>query len=1437
MKKIEKKLIRRTKMHKHKLEENREEGHISHIHLFFGMSLAVICFVLLFAGVGVASATDYYVATWGSDSNNGTSIDYPWQHPSYAAQQAQAGDTIYLLDGTWYDEHVVFAHSGTDGNPIIMKAYNGTPTLSGNSGSAISNSKSYITIEGLTIKGYETGFYILAESGSIITNITLRNNIISDTLSVGIWLRNIGSSKIYNATILDNIITNAQASDVSGAIFMSGVYDSLIENNTIVDTPNCPGINGGGVVRNTLVANNHIENTGWHGITFYDAKNVTVRDNMLRDIKSRGIRFDYHCTDNKIINNILKNVADSGINLYPGTETVIKGNYFENTSVYTVSPAYALFENNIWQNKNEKIIDIDGDTGELIFKNNAFVKCTEVVINNVTNSGIIKNNIFMDSPLKVIHPSPITVTYNDFWNSSISGVTPSAGNIYVNPLFADISKNDFHLKSQYGRWNGSAWVQDNVTSLCIDAGDPKDDYSNEPKPKGGRINMGAYGNTVEASRSPKIESKGVYYIAPYGDDANNGITLETAWRHISYAASKAQPGDTILIVGGVYKDEHVVFTNSGNATHPIVMKAYNGTPTLDGVDKTGVGLKIADESYIEIYGLKIKNYDIGIKGEGILQNITIGNFTIEDIKSEGLNFDSASLQNSIITNFIIRNTGGRAISHYDFGSTDCRDVEISHFIIKDIDSAGILWENAKRVHIHHGEIHNTTGDGIRLYKNLNSSVVEHVLVNKTGWHGIAIHDPYMNRPCYDNIIRNCEVIGASHGAINLHSGAFNTTVENCTLVGPPYTVGIYFHNRGEGLIARNNVIKNMLRGIYADAYSNGSVIKNAVFVNNTIYNDTEYSGGDGQNGLLENISFINNTFINCSSDGSYSALSFWYGKNVLLKGNRFINPPHPEEPQIQVKYCTGDVIIEDLKDRVTKIRAVSTSAEVRFTDGKVFSENGINTPYWHPDKSNYSLVNETVRFITHNMTAVPSSGYATITVNKFNTSLPQGEILVNFTSNTTNGTNVVFTVGDLIPNKYYLIRKDCNSFTTKRADSTGHITFSNSEWRSAHTFTVEEIPPTPRTGLVGLWHFDEGAGTTAGDSSGNNNNGTLIDNPDWVDGKIGKALEFNGSTNYVEINDSDSLDGFDEITIEAWVKPILGQRGAVVSRYLYDYNIPINERVYELTVEPGGTIEFALSSDGSSATWLESNNTVQDNEWNHIAAVSDGNTMRIYINGEQDPNTKAAPASLHSSSYNLQIGTWEYSPNQRDTYFNGVIDEVKIYNRALSAEEIKADYEAGISPASSSISGFITYACNETGLAGVTVNLSLSQPGNGNETPAIKSTVTDSNGSYMFINVYPGTYNITASRRGFWYNSSSVTVTGTPASESYTLNLTLWLKGDLNNNGKPADDADVSKMENASIGEISPDWRYDLNRNSIAADAGDLAMIKDASAGNLIVLE
>jgi hypothetical protein len=85
-----------------------------------------------------------------------------------------------------------------------------------------------------------------------------------------------------------------------------------------------------------------------------------------------------------------------------------------------------------------------------------------------------------------------------------ANVTWGPGNMDADPLFADPSSGEFHLKSQAGRWNPGgrfAWAQDLVTSPCIDAGDPDTPVGDEPEPNGGRINMGAYGGTAEASKS------------------------------------------------------------------------------------------------------------------------------------------------------------------------------------------------------------------------------------------------------------------------------------------------------------------------------------------------------------------------------------------------------------------------------------------------------------------------------------------------------------------------------------------------------------------------------------------------------------------------------------------------------------------------------------------------------------------------------------------------------------------------------------------------------------------------------------------------------------------------------------------------------------------------------------------------------------------------
>ncbi|NIP28251.1 MAG: hypothetical protein GWN67_08805 [Phycisphaerae bacterium] len=115
-------------------------------------------------------------------------------------------------------------------------------------------------------------------------------------------------------------------------------------------------------------------------------------------------------------------------------------------------------------------------------------------------SGTITNCVVWENLYYQIGDGVSTVNY-----SNVQGGWPGICNIDEEPLFTDPNNGDYHLKSKAGRWdpNSKTWVQDDVTSPCIDAGDPMTPIGPEPLPNGGRINMGAYGGTVQASKSPR----------------------------------------------------------------------------------------------------------------------------------------------------------------------------------------------------------------------------------------------------------------------------------------------------------------------------------------------------------------------------------------------------------------------------------------------------------------------------------------------------------------------------------------------------------------------------------------------------------------------------------------------------------------------------------------------------------------------------------------------------------------------------------------------------------------------------------------------------------------------------------------------------------------------------------------------------------------------
>jgi hypothetical protein len=203
--------------------------------------------------------------------------------------------------------------------------------------------------------------------------------------------------------------------------------------------------------------------------------------------------------------------------------------------------------------------------------------------------------------------------------------------------------------------------------------------------------------------------------------------------------------------------------------------------------------------------------------------------------------------------------------------------------------------------------------------------------------------------------------------------------------------------------------------------------------------------------------------------------------------------------------------------------------------------------------------------------------------------------------------------------------------------------------------------------LVGFWGFDEGAGTTASDSSGNGNNGTLINGPGWTGGQVNGALSFDGDNDYVEVPDDPSFDIADEITVAAWINPAeTNGWKTIVSKFAHS---PGN-RMDLYWVLYNGRIAASLAGiSGIPGSYWGPDVPVETGVWMHVALTYNGLVMTMYKDGVNAATIGATGALMladSSSDEPFMVGL----NTEWGEYFEGIIDEVRIYNRALSAFEI-----------------------------------------------------------------------------------------------------------------------------------------------------------------------
>ncbi|MBI9018849.1 MAG: right-handed parallel beta-helix repeat-containing protein [Phycisphaerae bacterium] len=329
-------------------------------------------------------------------------------------------------------------------------------------------------LDGVSLKNGDNGIYCYYSAPII------RNCSISGNTAKGIYGNN-STCDILNCRIAEN----------SGA---TGIYDcdgdivdcAIVENSTGMDK--CDG-----AILDCVVSDNSS-----YGLTSCTAN---IDNCVISNNSSYGL---YNC--NSEINNChILNNGDDGVYNVNGnssvTNCVVSGNNDNGIYIYSTSNVYA-----------QKVIvtncTIIGNSSSGIYFRSY----------NNSNSILIRNTIIALNKAygvnKYDSDGDVDLKYNNIWGNKVGNyktVEPGATDIHSNPRFVvdgywdngdSWVEGNYYLKSIAGHWTETIWVNDDITSPCIDAGDPTSGVFNEPTPNGGKINLGAYGGTAKASKSP-----------------------------------------------------------------------------------------------------------------------------------------------------------------------------------------------------------------------------------------------------------------------------------------------------------------------------------------------------------------------------------------------------------------------------------------------------------------------------------------------------------------------------------------------------------------------------------------------------------------------------------------------------------------------------------------------------------------------------------------------------------------------------------------------------------------------------------------------------------------------------------------------------------------------------------------------------------------------
>jgi len=303
--------------------------------------------------------------------------------------------------------------------------------------------------------------------------------------------------------------------------------------------------------------------------------------------------------------------------------------------------------------------------------------------------------------------SMVNIFYSNVQLMGRSPFWPGEGNINATPHFVDSATGDYHLKSQSGRWdpNSESWVVDDVTSACIDAGDPNSAVGDEPEPNGGRVNIGAYGGTVEASKSGDLW----WFETTQGSIAAEGLGVILPHEHIftdlrgpaTRGYGQADTADVVRVMAPLLEEAKekgvgLLFECSsiGVGRNVAILSEVSAASGLPMVVPTGVygranfaPIEHKNMSEDELTELFISEIREGIEGTGIKAGFI-------KIATGGSNMTALEEKFLRAAGRAARETGAAVASHTTVSSNATKQADILESISPEIR---FIWVHAQSV--------------------------------------------------------------------------------------------------------------------------------------------------------------------------------------------------------------------------------------------------------------------------------------------------------------------------------------------------------------------------------------------------------------------------------------------------------------------------------------------------------------------------------------------------------------------------------------------------------------------------------------------------------------------------------------------------------------------------------------------------------------------